>query len=75
MQSMTWYEVDATGMHELYPEVCNEDIFYPHAHFSDTCNIRRGQTLYSSTAWAFPTASNDRRVEVEAHVFCCVVMI
>lgn len=24
---MTWYEVDATGMHELYPEVCNEDIF------------------------------------------------
>jgi len=29
MQSMTWYEVDATGMHELYPEVCNEDIIYP----------------------------------------------
>ena len=67
-------EVAATGMLYLYPGVCTEGMFYPHAHFLDTCDTyMRGQTLYSFTTMGFPTASINGRVEVEACVFCFVV--
>ena len=67
-------EVNATGMLQLYPGVCSEGIFYPHAHFSRIHADTRADTLLANSL-GHRRAPIGWRAEVEAHSFCYVQLI